>query len=274
MTAILTLTRYRNSYIFFALTAMGLFRPFLWFNNKFSFYRLLGCGRNGSFDIYPDWNQYGMFSLIEGNDYNADELQQNYSLWKRRYYGKFISSWWRFFGVETWTIVLRPVMSHGKWGGKEIVADPAFTYAGDQIAVLTRASIRWNKARTFWKNVPSVQQQMKTAGGLVFSVGIGEFPILRQATFSIWKDSESMKAFAYNMQQHKEVIRKTRDDNWYSEELFARFMILDESRETGQFGVECWALAVVIRLETRGERTQWEICYSSHMHIYKYSNVH
>ena len=231
MTAILTLTRYRKSHIFFALSAMGLFRPFLWLNKKFSFYRLLGCGRNGSFDIYPDWNQYAIFSLIERNEYHANEFRHNYMLWKRRYYGKFISSWWRFFGVETWTIVLHPVMSHGKWGGKEIVADTSTTTNGDQIAVLTRASIRLNKAREFWKNVPSVEKQMSKAQGLIFSIGIGEFPVLRQATFSIWKDMESMKAFAYNMQQHKDVIRKTRDDNWYSEELFARFVILDERRE-------------------------------------------
>ena len=232
MTAILTLTRYRNRYIFFALSAMGLFRPFLWLNKKFSFYRLLGCSRNGSFDINPDWNQYGIFSLIESDEYNANEFRQNYLHWKQQYYGKFISSWWSFFGVDTWTIVLNPVMSHGKWGGKEIIADSSAMNAGDQIAVLTRASIRLHKARTFWKNVPSVEAQMKTAEGLIFSVGIGEFPILRQATFSIWKDMESMKSFAYNMQQHKDVIRKTRDDNWYSEELFARFVILAERRET------------------------------------------
>jgi hypothetical protein len=230
MTAILTLTRYRNRFIFFALSAMGLFRPFLRLNKKFSFYRLLGCGKNGSFGIDPDWNQYGIFSLIEGDEYCASELQHNYIQWKRRFYGRFISSWWRFFGVETWTIVLAPIMSHGKWGGKEISANASATNAEDQIAVLTRASIRLNKVRAFWKNVPSVEQQLRTAEGLVFSIGIGEFPVLRQATFSIWKNVESMKAFAYNMQQHKDVIHKTRDENWYSEELFARFIILDEKR--------------------------------------------
>jgi hypothetical protein len=32
-----------------------------------------------------------------------------------------------------------------------------------------------------------------------------------------------MKAFAYSMQQHRDVIAKTRSRGWYSEEMFTRF---------------------------------------------------
>jgi len=35
-----------------------------------------------------------------------------------------------------------------------------------------------------------------------------------------------MKSFAYSLSEHKTVIRKTRDEKWYSEELFARFIPL------------------------------------------------
>jgi heme-degrading monooxygenase HmoA len=42
------------------------------------------------------------------------------------------------------------------------------------------------------------------------------------ATFSLWKDFESVKQFAYS-KQHKEAIKKTREYEWYSEELFSRF---------------------------------------------------
>jgi hypothetical protein len=91
------------------------------------------------------------------------------------------------------------------------------------VAVLTRASIRPSKAIEFWKNVPPVQSQMKKANGLLFSVGVGEMPVLRQATFSVWESEAAMKEFAYSMQEHKEVIRQTRNRNWYSEEMFTRF---------------------------------------------------
>ena len=35
-----------------------------------------------------------------------------------------------------------------------------------------------------------------------------------------------MKQFAYSMQEHAEVIRKTRKEDWYSEEMFVRFIIV------------------------------------------------
>jgi hypothetical protein len=54
-------------------------------------------------------------------------------------------------------------------------------------------------------------------------------PFLRQATFSVWEDAEKMKGFAYNMQQHRDVIAKTRSREWYSEEMFTRFRPLAEA---------------------------------------------
>ena len=35
-----------------------------------------------------------------------------------------------------------------------------------------------------------------------------------------------MKAFAYTMKEHREVIQKTRKENWYSEDMFTRFKII------------------------------------------------
>jgi hypothetical protein len=229
MTAILTLTRYKNRYIFFALNAMAIFRPFLSANKKISFYKLLGCGKNGTFDLHPDWNQYGIFSISE-NDDSKTLIQQDYTGWKKSYYGNFIFSWWSLFAIETWTIILQPVRAHGKWSGREVLktSEPACPIIGP-VAVLTRASIRPSKAMTFWKNVSPVEHDLRNTKGLLFSVGIGEMPLLKQATFSIWKDTIDMQSFAYQHAQHKTVIQKTRDENWYSEELFARFIPLQSA---------------------------------------------
>ena len=70
---------------------------------------------------------------------------------------------------------------------------------------------------------------MAGAEGLITSIGIGELPFIKQATFSIWESKESMKKFAYQMHQHQEAIKKTRKENWYSEDMFVRFIPLHTS---------------------------------------------
>jgi hypothetical protein len=59
--------------------------------------------------------------------------------------------------------------------------------------------------------------------GRQFSIGIGEWPLVQQATFSIWDSYKHMAEYAYKNPMHKKVIRLTREKGWYKEELFARF---------------------------------------------------
>jgi hypothetical protein len=226
--AVLTLTRYPSRHIITALHSMPLFRFPLSNNKKVKFFKLLGCGRSGSFDLNPDWNQYGIFTVSESQEMQSFS-PETYEEWKKEFYGNFITRWWKFCGCETWTIILEPILSHGSWSGVELFPDAKNKPGTGPIAVLTRASIRPLKAVDFWKNVKPVQEQMKYAKGLVFSVGIGEMPFLKQATFSLWKNEEEMKLFAYSMQQHRDVISKTRTRDWYSEEMFTRFRPLAQA---------------------------------------------
>jgi heme-degrading monooxygenase HmoA len=55
---------------------------------------------------------------------------------------------------------------------------------------------------------------------------VGELPLIYQATLSIWETQEHMRAYAYKNPQHLEAIKKTKELNWYSEELFGRFYLL------------------------------------------------
>lgn len=223
--AVLTITRYPSRHVLTALHSMALFRFPLMANKKINFFKLLGCGRNGSFDLQPDWRQYGIFSVC-GDAASTSFTPDNYEQWKREYYGPFIAKWWQFCGCETWTIVLEPLLSHGKWAGKEIFPGLTNSPVAGPVCVLTRATIRPSKARDFWKNVAPVQNKMAGTKGLLFSVGIGEIPFLRQATFSVWHNETDMRAFAYSMAEHRDVIKKTRDRSWYSEEMFTRFQPL------------------------------------------------
>jgi hypothetical protein len=60
-------------------------------------------------------------------------------------------------------------------------------------------------------------------GGLIYTKGIGEVPIRQMATFSLWKNMDALKAFAYQSKGHRSAIEKTRQRNWFKEELFVRF---------------------------------------------------
>jgi len=208
----LTIIRYRKLFVPFALLAMALHRLFMWLQKGCTFWKLLGSGHNGTFDLQPDWQQWGLLAVWEDRD-DFD----------RFYTHSFVAWWWRILAKETWTILGQPLQSHGKWDSKEPFGNPNIqTYAGP-VAVLTRATIRINKLKNFWSNVDEVANLMTSAKGFITSFGIGEAPVYRQATFSIWKSLDDVKAFAYQSREHTEVIKKTRTENWYREELFARF---------------------------------------------------
>ncbi len=65
------------------------------------------------------------------------------------------------------------------------------------VAAITRARLRMSSARTFWRSVPPVSKAVHSAPGLALAFGIGEAPVGFQGTFSLWRDAESLKAFAY-----------------------------------------------------------------------------
>ena len=222
MQVTLTIIRYPKKLIYFALLAMAIHRFPLWFNKNITFFKLMGCGKNGTFDKHPDWQQWGIFTVNE-MPLQSSSLDKGEVIAKL--YGKLIASWFRLFNCETWTIFLNPIEGHGSWDGKNPFGkiEKSTEYAGP-IAILTRATIRVSKLNAFWKNVSGVAQQMASAEGLITSIGIGEIPFIKQATFSIWKSKDDMKKFAYQMHQHQEVIKKTRKENWYSEDMFVRFI--------------------------------------------------
>lgn len=196
----------------FALLAMAIHRLPLWLQKGCTFWKLLGSGNNGTFDLHPDWQQWGLLAVWDS--------KETYYRFNKH---SFIVKWWDLLARERWTILLEPLQSHGKWDEKEPFGNPNINGYSGPIAVLTRATIRLSKLKSFWGNVDTVANIMATAPGYITSFGIGEAPVYRQATFSLWRSVEDVKAFAYASREHSEVIKKTRNDNWYSEELFARF---------------------------------------------------
>jgi heme-degrading monooxygenase HmoA len=215
MIARLTIVRYPEWMGWAGFLSMALFRFPLWLQNKSIFWKLMGCGRNGSFDKTPDWRQW---AILEIWDDHMHAHKHPHS----------IERYWQFFGCEKWTLLLKPLEGHGLWDGKEAFGTlPKQTDYNGTIAILTRATIRISRLSHFWKQVDRVAEKMSTSPGFITSVGIGEVPWIKQATFSIWESKEAMKNFAYRMQEHADVVRKTRQENWYSEEMFVRFQIIE-----------------------------------------------
>jgi hypothetical protein len=216
MICTLTVVRYPVWLGWAGFLSMALFRLPLFLKKELGFWKLMGCGRNGTFDIVPDLRQWAVlevWSLESG---------------VRRQTPQFLLSWWKFFHCEIWTLELEPIEGHGTWDGKNCFGDlrKQTDYEG-MIGILTRATIRINKLNSFWKNVGGVANQMAGADGFITSLGIGEIPWIKQATFSIWESKAHMKKFAYQMKEHAEVVRKTRKEDWYSEDMFVRFKITD-----------------------------------------------
>jgi quinol monooxygenase YgiN len=175
-------------------------------------YKLMGSGKDG-FDPFADWSVYALLQVWESED--AATLFFNSSSLYERYVQKT---------AQQWTLFLRSIKAKGTWAGiQPFVPSNEINEANPYIAVITRATIKPKMLRTFWKSVPASQAPLKDNKGLLFTKGIGEVPFLQMATFSLWKDKESLMDFAYKSRAHAKAISKTRSLDWYSEELFSRF---------------------------------------------------
>jgi hypothetical protein len=222
---VLYIADYPWYFSFLGVFSMALFKIPLSFDRNVKFYKLMGCGKNGSFDIQPDLKKWALMVFFESS---ADLTLSTNNL-ESAIPGKFIRLWWRLFQAKTNYFVLEPFTGHGSWDGfsfkqtSEKIPD-----CTEKVAVLTRASIRFSKAIKFWKAVPHVSKNLASQPGLKFTIGIGEIPFFKQATFSVWDSIESIKNYAYRQNAHKTIIQRTRNEKWYTEEMFIRFRVLHE----------------------------------------------
>jgi hypothetical protein len=174
-----------------------------------------------------DWSRYGLLAVWDRTE-AADAFFSDSALMRE----------YRKRAREIWTVRLLPVQAHGAWEGRNPLLPLAANVRQEPdrpVAVLTRAAIRWRRLAAFWSAVPAASHRLAHAEGLVAAVGIGEVPLVRQATFSLWRSESEMQAFAYQSAEHREAIRRTREEGWYSEELFARFVpVASEGSWTGR----------------------------------------
>lgn len=134
---------------------------------------------------------------------------------------------WRRVADEHWWALLHPLRVSGSWSRRQPFGTPDGQRPTGPVAALTRARLRWSRAPRFWRSVTAVTTDLDRADGLRLRLGVGEAPLGLQGTFSLWESSTAMQAFAYRGAPHREVIRRSSDEHWYAEELFARFTVAD-----------------------------------------------
>ena len=198
---------------FWALSQMGIAPLRLGSVSGLKMIKFLGSGAENGFSIKANLGVYAILSVWEHENNALDFFEKNVV------FQSYIAH-----SVATQTVFLHNTMSHGEWGGtKPFEATQVFD-AQAPVAVITRATIKTRHLLRFWRQVPAVSKDVEQRPGLRFALGIGELPLIQQATFSIWDTGKQMMDYAYKGQRHQTVIGQTRALGWYKEELFARFI--------------------------------------------------
>lgn len=199
-----------------AFSRMG-FSPLMSANVKgLQFWRAMGVGRANGFSIMPDFSTYALVTVFE------DE-QDSLNFHDGNIMKKYTEN-----SVENRSYFMHCIQTHGNCGGKNPLLVCKNPDLAKKIAIITRATIKPLLAAKFWKFVPEVSKSLKNFVGLSYSKGFGEWPILMQGTFSVWDSLEHMKAYAYQSPIHAAMVKKTKELNWYKEQMFSRFVVWDE----------------------------------------------
>ncbi|MCX6428997.1 MAG: spheroidene monooxygenase [Actinobacteria bacterium] len=179
------------------------------------FAKVLGCGKGETFTpLDADLHRWGVLFTIDGASLeNFDKSK--------------IVRGWRERSTHEFRILLDPISSHGQWSKQEPFKSSPRPSQDSQVVAITRARIAWKQNIKFWKAVPTVTKSLHNSPGLIAAIGIGEAPIGLQGTFSLWESADALRDFAYKGAAHREAIEATARNNWYSEELFARFAVRD-----------------------------------------------
>jgi hypothetical protein len=165
-----------------------------------SFAKLMGTGTGKTFTpTDADLKQWAI--LFVADDMDVVEGSRFIARWKAR-------------AVKVDRYNLNPISSHGKWSRREpfIIGSPSRSDA--PVVAITRARLKWSQALRFWRSIPPVVTDLHQSPGL-------------QGTFSVWQSGSALRDFAYKNAPHRAAIEDTKKFDWYSEELFARFELVN-----------------------------------------------
>ena len=206
------LNRYPRATAPDGMARMGFDRPLLARTPGLRFWKLMGTGRGASMTLGADLRRWALFAVWE-DEAALDEFLGASAVTARR----------AELGAESYDVRLVPLRSRGAWGGGNPLPVTSEDPGGGPVAILTRATIRPRRLVPFYRAIPPTSDELARSEGMLASVGVGEWPLARQGTFSMWESLSDVRAYSAGRPGHREVMRRTRAESWYSEELFARF---------------------------------------------------
>lgn len=177
------------------------------------FAKVLGSGHEAGFGLRPSGSRQGLFCQFE-DEASAD-----------RFLGSSTMAAYRRHARELFHVKLRAFASRGAWSGVPVPVT-AERPAEGMVAALTRASIRPAAAWRFWGHAPASEVALNGAAGCRLAAGLGEAPVFRQATFSLWDSVAAMDAYARGG-AHLAAIQAARHGEFFTESMFVRFQPID-----------------------------------------------
>ena len=203
---------------FWAFTQMRLAHAGLQQCKGLQFYKMLGTGAGAGFSLRPDFSTYALLTVWDTEQCKEKAFDKAAVL--QAFFDR---------SADQRIYSLRPIHTYGNWSGQSPfkVQKPL---GNKPIGVITRATLNPNRLLDFWRHVPQASRAIKQAKGVGFFKGIGEWPFVQQATFSVWESAEAIRTFAYVSQAHASIVKKTRERKWYKEDMFNRFEVLREQK--------------------------------------------
>jgi hypothetical protein len=174
------------------------------------FAKVLGSGVEGGFGLKPSASILGLFCVFQ-DAASAEAFTADDGLMRR----------WRERSRESFCVKMQVYSCRGSWAGSRLAVTAATPLAGPVVS-LTRASIKPSRAAAFWQMQPPAERSLEQATGCRLAIGVGEAPLLRQATFTVWDDVAAMDRYARSG-AHQDAIVAAARGGFFSESMFVRF---------------------------------------------------
>lgn len=189
------------------------------------FAKVMGSGEGGGFRLRPSTTHQGLLCLFDTraqaqaflDSPQADAYRERARVW--------------------WSGLMAVSSSRGSWDGcawgitpfASLSAEPASVPGtdadDDPVVVITRASIRPSKAMSFWRRAPGTERALAESPGCDIAIGLGEAPLLRQCTFSVWRNLAAMTDYARGG-AHGRAAQFAWREGHFSESMFVRMRLL------------------------------------------------